>query len=111
MGVDGHFLRHFNLTMRAVEGAVLLAATDREIEAWFLQQTGVTSLSIQKWNEIAPKIGSRGHPGYYTRHVAKWFLHPKSVFDPVDSMFEAIIQDERLDKAEPGATDDPDDAQ
>ncbi len=39
-------------------------------------------------------LGAKGHPGYLTRHLVKWVFYPKSVVTPVNSLFEAIEQDE-----------------
>lgn len=42
----------------------------------------------------AAPLGTKGHPGYLTRHLVKWAFYPKSVMIPVNSLFEAIEQDE-----------------
>ena len=97
IGVDGYFLRHFKISRSQVVTAVRNAAHDDELVRWFLARPAVDKKSIAAWNELAPRLGTKGHPGYLTRQIVKWILYPKSVSLPVDSIFEAIIQDEGLD--------------
>ncbi len=94
LGVDGYFMRYFRLSPREFLAGVVRVGDDAALAAWFLNRPGVTSQRIAGWNELAPKLGARGHPGFVTRHVVKWLLYPKSVTQPVNSLFEAIDQDE-----------------
>lgn len=96
-GVDGYFLRHFQLEMRAVVSAVKHAESDAALAAWFLRQPGVSPQTIVAWNELAPRLGAKGHPAFLTRHLVKWFLYPKAIRRPVGTLFEMIVQDEDLD--------------
>lgn len=94
LGMDGYFLRHFRLSKRRLLAGVRQSATDDDLAQWFLDLPGVNSQRIEEWNTIASNLGARGHPGYCTRHLVKWVLYPKSIRQPVRSLFEAIEQDE-----------------
>lgn len=94
MGIDGSFLRHFRLTTAEFLAAVH-GQDDAAIERWFRTRPDVTPARIAAWNQRAPTLGAKGHPGYAVRQCVKWFLYPKSVLKPVGSLFEAIEQDEQ----------------
>lgn len=100
-GVDGYFLRHFNLQMDEFIEAVREAGTDGAIGAWFLNQPGVTDEAIGRWNELAPELGARGRPGYWTLRLLRWFLYPSCGLRPLRSIFDAIVRDEHLPAAPP----------
>ena len=93
-GVDGYFLRHFGLTIDRFLDAVRLSADNAALARWFLALPGASPTRIAEWNRFAMLLGTKGHPGYLTRHFAKWLFYPKSVSSPVESIFEAIDQDE-----------------
>mgnify|MGYP003385188672 CR=1 FL=1 len=95
LGIDGAFLRHFSLTVDQFLAAVRQSADNEALAKWFLALPAVTSERIAKWNRRAASLGAKGQPGYLTRHLIKWVFYPKSVMDPVNSLFEAIEQDER----------------
>ena len=64
---------------------------------WFLQQPGVTTQRIVAWNQFAPHLDRKGHPGYLARRIFTPLLNPASLFRPrVDTTFSAIAQDEGL---------------
>ncbi|MFO0774643.1 MAG: DUF5069 domain-containing protein [Nitrospiraceae bacterium] len=94
VGLDGAFLRHFRLTLDDLQKAVAEHDDDAGIERWFRNLPATSSTRIGVWNERAPLLGSKGHPGYLTRHLIKFVFYPKSVLRPVNSLFEAIAQDE-----------------
>lgn len=94
-GIDGAFLRHFGLTVDQFLAAVRHSADNEALVKWFLALPAVTSEGIARWNRRATLLGAKGHPGYLTRHLIKWVFYPRSVMDPVNSLFEAIEQDER----------------
>ena len=96
IGVDGYFFRHFQLTRAQVIAAVRTSADDEALAHWFIELPAVTAESIAAWNEIAPKLCLKGHPGFTARQCVKWVFYPKSVSSPVSSIFEAIVQDENL---------------
>ncbi len=96
LGIDGHFLRHFQITFTDFRQTVLTTIHDEELAKWFQRQPTCTPKAIQNWNTLAPKLGTAGNPGYLTRHVVKFLLYPKSITEPVASLFEAITQDERM---------------
>lgn len=95
LGIDGAFLRHFSLTTDQFLIAVRRSADDAALANWFLAHPTVTPERIVEWNRRAALLGTKGHPGYLTRHLIKWVFYPKSVVTPVNSLFEAIEQDER----------------
>ena len=94
LGVDGYLLRHFRLSLGDFIAGVTKAADDHALAHWFLAHPGVTAQRIVDWNLFAPKLGTRGCPGFITRHVVKCALYPKSIRQPVNSLFDAIEQDE-----------------
>ncbi|MEQ1793811.1 MAG: DUF5069 domain-containing protein [Nitrospira sp.] len=94
-GIDGAFLRHFNLTLPQFLAAVRKSEDNAALAEWFLARPWASSERIVEWNHRASQLGAKGHPGYRTRHLIKWVFYPKSVFTPVNSLFEAIEQDER----------------
>ena len=93
--MDGCFLRQFQLSHRQFVQAVKHSSSDEALAHWFRSLPSVTDASIKSWNRYAPLLGSNGCPGYLTRHLIKWVFYPKSVAHPVQSLFEAIEQDER----------------
>ena len=95
LGVDGCFLRQFQLSHRQFVQAVKHSSSDEALAQWFRSLPSVTDASIKSWNRYAPLLGSNGCPGYLTRHLIKWVFYPKSVAHPVQSLFEAIEQDEQ----------------
>lgn len=95
LGIDGAFLRHFNLTLDQFLAAVRQSADNEALAKWFLSLPAASPERITEWNRRAMLLGAKGHPGYLTRHLIKWVFYPKSVMDPVNSLFEAIEQDER----------------
>ena len=94
LGMDGYFLRHFKMTSRRFLAGVRQSTTDDDLARWFRALPDVNARRIEEWNSFAPNLGARGHPGYFTRHLVKWVLYPKSVRQPVRSLFDAIEQDE-----------------
>ena len=94
-GVDGYFLRHFGLSIDQFLAGVRQSADNAALARWFLAVPGINPARIAEWNRFATFLGAKGHPGYLTRHLAKWLFYPKSVITPVGSIFEAIDQDER----------------
>lgn len=96
MGIDGYFFRHFGLNKTQMIEAIRARPTDAVVATWFLQLPGVTPARITDWNRFAPLLGSKGHPGYFTFQIVKWFFYPKSIRQPVGSLFAAIAQDEGL---------------
>ena len=94
-GVDGYFLRHFDLTIEQFLAAVRQSTDNAALARWFLSLPSASPHRISEWNRCATLLGAKGHPGYLTRHLAKWLFYPKSVSSPVGSIFEAIDQDER----------------
>ena len=96
LGIDGAFLRHFRLPLDSLLAAVRQAARDdAALAQWFLAHPGVNQTRIAEWNRRAMSLGAKGQPGYRTRQLIKWVFYPKSVVRPVNSLFEAIEQDER----------------
>ncbi|PJA78301.1 MAG: hypothetical protein CO149_04780 [Nitrospirae bacterium CG_4_9_14_3_um_filter_51_5] len=94
IGIDGFFLRHFKMTFRHFREAVLETRNDENLAQWFLSQPGVNAATITKWNKDGPKLGTSGYPGSMLLHIMKWFVYPKALKQPVNSLFEIIEQDE-----------------
>jgi hypothetical protein len=94
IGVDGYFCRHFGLSFRNVVAAIRSNPDDVALGRWFLKQPNVNPGKIAEWNELAPRLGTKGYPGHLTLWLLKWFLYPKSIFLPVRGIFESIAQDE-----------------
>ena len=94
LGVDGYFLRHFGLSSCDFLAGVVRAADDTALAQWFASLPEVTPQRIADWNALATTLGARGYPGFVTRHAVKWLLYPKSVRQPVNTLFDAIDQDE-----------------
>jgi hypothetical protein len=94
IGIDGFFLRHFGLSFPEFRKAVMETKNDENLTQWFLNQPGVHASTIASWNTYAPNLGKPGFPLSLIRHVIKWFVYPKSIRQPVDSLFEMIEQDE-----------------
>lgn len=95
LGIDGAFLRHFGLTVPQFLAAVRRSGDNEALAEWFLPHPAARPERIAEWNRRAALLGVKGHPGYLTRHLIKWVFYPKSVLSPVNSLFEAIEQDER----------------
>jgi hypothetical protein len=95
LGIDGAFLRHFGLTVPQFLVAVRRSENNAALAQWFLSLPAASPERIAEWNRRAALLGTKGHPGYLTRHLIKWVFYPKSVLVPVKSLFEAIEQDER----------------
>ena len=96
IGIDGYFLRHFGLAFRQFRNAVMDTKNDENLAQWFLNQPGIDTSIIAKWNAYGPKLGTPGYPAARLRHLIKWFAYPKSIRQPVNSLFEMIEQDEEL---------------
>lgn len=94
-GIDGAFLRHFSLTLEQFLAAVRRSTDSEALAAWFLSLPAASPERIAEWNRRATLLGAKGYSGYLTRHLVKWVFYPKSVGAPVNSLFEAIEQDER----------------
>jgi len=56
--------------------------------------SGVSPQRIADWRVASANLGAPGHAGYLSRQFVKWVLYPRSVGQPVRSLFEAIEQDE-----------------
>lgn len=95
LGIDGAFLRYFGLSLDQFLAAVRQSADSEALAGWFLSLPAASPQRIAEWNRRAALLGVKGHPGYLTRQLVKWVLYPKSVVTPVNSLFEAIEQDER----------------
>lgn len=94
IGIDGVFLRHFGLSFQQFRKAVIETRKDEALAQWFLAQPGVNAETMARWNEYAPKLGTPGYPGSWLRHVIQWFVYPKAINHPVNSLFDMIEQDE-----------------
>jgi len=95
VGLDGHFLRYFHIRKKDMIQVIQTSGlSDDGVRQWFLAQPEVTSERITGWNMLAPRLGEPGYSGHWTFFLVKWVLYPKAVVEPVNSLFEAIMQDE-----------------
>jgi len=88
LGVDGYFLRHFQLSRQDFVRGIAKSEDDEALARWFLARPGVTSQRIADWNRRAPHFGAPGQPGFLTRHLVKWVLYPRSIWHPVGSLLK-----------------------
>ena len=100
LGVDGYFLKHFALMRGDLIRAVRAAKDDDALATWFLAQPAVKEAGIAAWNDLAPKLGAKGHPGYVTFQLVKFPLYPSLRGRRVNSIFEGIELDETAPSAE-----------
>src|SRR3569833_3390723 len=63
LGVDGFFMRHFNLSMARFVAIVQGSKDVEEAVAWFLAQERVNQDSIREWNILASNLGRKGKQG------------------------------------------------
>ena len=93
-GVDGHFLRAFDLTKEALMDAVARHRSDAEIAAWFRALPGIDPKRIARWNTLAENLGKPGYP------MAERFVQALATVFPnidplsVESIFDLITADE-----------------
>ncbi len=94
-GVDGHFLRHFGLQKENALQTIAALQNDEAVERWFAQEPGVTDASVAAWNELAPMLGKKGHPGENELQFAwKKFYGRVEEPCPAETLFELIERDE-----------------
>ena len=62
IGVDGYFLRHFQISRKELLSTVEATASDEELAHWFLAQPEVTAASIAEWNEMHPSLARNNTP-------------------------------------------------
>ncbi len=95
-GVDGRFLAHFDLEQEATLSAIVNCTDVQEVERWFKAQPSVTAERIAAWNELAPKIGSPGHPGERELKFILRRTYPNGIPpEALHSSFSAILFDEK----------------
>jgi len=119
LATDGAFLGHFEIEKdEAIRSIAESNGSDDGVVRWFRSRANCSAERIDHWNRLGPSIGKEGFP---MRRGYLWILrqyYGGVAPDPrVDSVFTAIAYDEGyLDEmvmktGEPGATDNPDDAQ
>lgn len=100
-GMDGAFLRHFDLTKEAFLDAVRdSAGSDLAVAKWFYAQPGATDQKVEQWNAIAPELGKPGQPGYEILQWAMEHIYKGSAYTGSESIFEIIEADERQPHAD-----------
>lgn len=96
-GIDGHFLRHFDLDKDATLEVIAAQPDDSGVEQWFLAQNGVTDAAIKRWNDLAPNLGRHGWPGERELAIAIERFYGGTVMEsPVETLFDLIRLDENL---------------
>ena len=92
-GIDGFFLRHFDLTGEEMIEAVKQHQTDEALAKWFLGDPESAG-EILEWNDFATDLGKPGTDG---ERMLQWALtnvysHCK---DPrIDTAFKVLAEDE-----------------
>jgi len=86
-GVDGNFLRFFQLEQADVLAGISASADDTAFVTWFRRQPGVSAEKIAAWNEIAVNLGRSGYPmeEHFQRALRTAYAHltakkPETVF-------------------------------
>ena len=94
-GVDGHFLRAFDMTKDELMYSVERHRSDIEIAAWFRARPDVDAKRIARWNALAENLGKPGYPMADRFVSALATVFPN--IDPltVDSIFDLITADEK----------------
>ena len=93
-GVDGYFLRAFDLTKEDILDAAARHRSDMEIAAWFRALPGMDLKRIARWNTLAENLGKPGYP------MAERFVQSLATVFPnidplsVESIFDLITADE-----------------
>lgn len=93
-GVDGHFLKHFGLTIDEI--LKIAPHTNRDVLAWFKALATAKAAAIKKWNSQAENFGRAGYPmadrlEYVKTHV---FAHLDT--SGVETIFGIIELDEGI---------------
>ncbi len=94
LGVDGFFLRHFQINRGDFIRAVRSTVGDQALAVWFLTQPHVNAATIDEWNHNAPRLGAQGQPGRWIFLTVRWFMYPRTLRHPATGMFAAVEQDE-----------------
>ena len=95
-GIDGVFLRHFNLEKdKFVEAVRASAGSDIAVAKWFYAQPAVTDARVNEWNRTAPEIGRPGQFGHEMLQFATQRIYKDAPYSGVESVFEVIEADER----------------
>lgn len=93
-GVDGHFLRHFGLTLDSTVEAIIAARDDSEVERWFLSHPNAFQIEIESWNTIAPNLGRSAFPmTTELQYVISRVLEPEARITAPATIFDAIEVD------------------
>lgn len=86
-GVDGNFLRFFELEKEDVLDGVAASGDDTAFGAWFMAQPNVFAAKIAAWNEVAVNLGRPGYPmeQHFQRALQTGYAHlaakkPETVF-------------------------------
>lgn len=94
-GVDGHFLRHFDLSFTAISDAIIAADDDSGVERWFLHHPNSFKAEIESWNTLAPNLGRAGYPmSTELPFVINRFMEPEAQVPGIATIFEAIVLDD-----------------
>ncbi len=96
-GIDGCFLRHFELEKETTLECLASLSDDSTVEHWFQSQPGVGNSSIRSWNHLAPNLGKSGWPGEENMPlVRERFFAGVQKAKHAKSFFELILIDEEL---------------
>jgi hypothetical protein len=94
-GMDGAFLRHFELTKEAFLDAVRGSnGSDIAVAKWFYAQPSATDKKVEEWNALAPELGKPGQSGYEVLQWAMEHIYKGSAYSGTESIFDVIEGDE-----------------
>lgn len=93
-GVDGTFLKHFDLTKEAITQIVQESQNDDPIATWFNTQIPPNDPRRQTWNDIAPNLGKTGYPMTVSFRWAKKKFYTGEHDPSIDTIFKLIDADE-----------------
>jgi uncharacterized protein DUF5069 len=94
-GVDGFFIRHFDLTKEELLAAVQASNyDDAKVATWFEARISNDEQRKQSWNELSVNLGKPGQPMHETLAWAKKKYNFQCDDPGIDSVFKTIEWDE-----------------
>jgi hypothetical protein len=93
-GVDGQFLRHFELTKEDI--LALAPLSDEEAGRAFLARVADRPGIVANWNEIAVNLGRPGYPMEQRFPVAKATTYQHIHSENMDTVFQLLEADEMI---------------
>jgi len=96
LATDGAFLKHFELPLEDCVATTRIHGIDDDaIARWFLDQPGVTPVSIATWNAAAFDLGKPGHAMDRSfRWARRRYYSGAGADESINSVFSGIAWDE-----------------